>query len=105
MREAGVVDAIGGPGTCRGFVTELVLRCGRGDESALMTLLDLFHAPARACLARRVAADEVDDALVEAFARVWRAAPSFTPGRRRGAAAWVLDRLLWSPYDEEPSAA
>jgi len=99
------MDVVRGPGTCRGFVTELVLRCGRGDESALMTLLDLFHAPARAKLVPRVGADHVDDVLVEAFARLWREAPSFTPGRRRGAAAWVLDRLLATPYDEEPFAA
>lgn len=73
--------------SCPGFVTDLVLRCARGDRAALGVLFDLLHAP----VAATVGTPEVarDDLVVEVFRDVWLRAPAF----RRGddPVAWVLE--------------
>lgn len=80
------------PRRCRGFITELVVRCGRGDEPALGRLLDLFYAPLLASTARQGRPTLSEDLVSEAFVRLWRAAPSFTPGQRC-VVDWVMDHL------------
>lgn len=80
------------PPRCRGFVGELVLRCGRGDEAALGRLLDLFYAPLLADAVRR-GRPRPDDALVsEAFVLLWRAAPTFDPSTQC-AVEWAMAQL------------
>ena len=75
---------------CRhGFVTDLVLRCGRGDAAALARLLDLFWLPVSTAVAARVPADRVEAAVTEVFVRVWREAPHYRPGAD-GAVGWVM---------------
>ena len=72
-----------------GFLTELVLRCGRGDAAALGRLFDLFYAPVAAEVANRVPRDDVEPVVAEVFAQLWRHAPEFVPGRAR-AVGWVM---------------
>ena len=72
-----------------GFLTELVLRCGRGDPAALARLFDLFYAPVAAEVANRVPGDDVEPVVAEVFAQLWRQAPKFVPGRAR-AVGWVM---------------
>ncbi len=72
-----------------GFLTELVLRCGRGDPAALARLFDLFYAPVAAEVANRVPRDDVEHVVAEVFAQLWRQAPEFVPGRAR-AVGWVM---------------
>lgn len=80
------------PPRCRGFVGDLVLRCGRGDEAALGRLLDLFYAPVLADAVRR-GRPRPDDALVsEAFVLLWRAAPTFDPSTHC-AVEWSMAQL------------
>ncbi|MCW2792862.1 MAG: hypothetical protein JWO76_1960 [Nocardioides sp.] len=79
------------PAPCRGFVTELVVRCGRGDETALGDLLDLFYAPVLALVERHGGSRPTDDVVTEAFVHLWRRAPSFRPGRC--GVDWVMEQL------------
>ena len=73
---------------CPGFITDLILRCGRGDEAALGRLFNVLHAPVSAALAqdRPEARDEL---VLEVFRRLWRHAPTFVPGEH-GAVAWAM---------------
>ena len=73
---------------CPGFITDLILRCGRGDEAALGHLFDLLHAPVSVVLAqgRPEARDEM---VLDVFRRLWRHAPTFVPGEQ-GAVAWAM---------------
>lgn len=85
--------------SCPGFVTDLVLRCARGDRAALGVLFDLLHAPVAAAVGSPGVAR--DDLVVEVFRDVWLQAPAF----RRGAdpVAWVLD-LARSAAHRSPAA-
>ena len=75
---------------CRhGFVTDLVLGCGRGDATALARLFDLFWLPVSSAVAAQVPADRVEAAVTEVFVRVWREAPYYRPGAD-GAVGWVM---------------
>ncbi|MDX6325449.1 MAG: hypothetical protein QOK15_1803 [Nocardioidaceae bacterium] len=77
---------------CHGFVTDLVVRCGQGDDAALALLFDLFH-PLVGSLAVAHAPDhEVTDVVLEAFTRVWQRAPTFRPDAHN-AVAWVCSEL------------
>jgi DNA-directed RNA polymerase specialized sigma24 family protein len=88
-----------GPARCRGFVTELVVRCGRGDEAALGRLLDLFYAPVLADAARRGHPRPDDAAVSEAFVRLWSAAPTFSPGAQC-TVEWAMAHLTAWAVDE-----
>lgn len=78
---------------CQGLITNLVLRCGRGDEAALGSLFDLtFFLVAAAVDRGSLSATGVDDEVVEAFRRIWRRSPGYRP-TERGVLAWVLDQV------------
>jgi hypothetical protein len=79
---------------CQGFITNLVLRCGRGDETALGELFDLTFFLVRAAVnGRALTPTGVDDEVVEAFRRIWRRAPGYRP-TERGVLAWVFDQAV-----------
>lgn len=73
---------------CSGFVTDLVLRCGRGDEAALGDLFDLFLPLVSTIVGHDTLGRSTDDAVVDAFHRLWRHAPSYEAGQ--DAVGWVL---------------
>jgi hypothetical protein len=78
---------------CPGFITELLLRCGQGDEAAFGRLFDLFHAPVAAAALRQSGRPETVEELVhDVFVRVWRHAPTFVPGAQ-GPVGWVMDHV------------
>jgi hypothetical protein len=79
------------PSDCPGFITELILRCGRGDEAALGPLFDLFYAPVAAAVAQPDRPGTAGELVHEAFVRVWRHAPTFVPGDL-GPVEWVLQQ-------------
>ena len=63
---------------------ELVLRVGRGDRAAAQQLMRR-HLPKMLALARRMLADpaEAEDAVQEAFMRLWTHAARWQPGRAK----------------------
>jgi len=79
---------------CQGFVTNLVVRCGQGDEAALGELFDLtFFLVAAAVNRGAMSASGVDDEVVEAFRRIWSRSSRYEP-TDRGVLAWVFDQAL-----------
>jgi len=79
---------------CQGFITNLVVRCGHGDEEALGELFDLTFGVVAAAVNRGAASSAgVDDHVVEAFRRIWRRSSRYVP-TERGVLAWVFDQAL-----------
>jgi Sigma-70 region 2 len=76
---------------CPGFITALLVRCGRGDEAALGLLFDLFYAPVAAAVGRQGRPETVEELVHAAFVRVWRHAPTFVPGDQRPV-EWVMEQ-------------
>ncbi len=80
-----------------GLVSDLLLRCGRGDTVALGRLFDLVGPVVTALVSERVAPEQVPDRLTAAFAEVWRRAPSYRSApdgaSGNGAVAWILARV------------
>jgi DNA-directed RNA polymerase specialized sigma24 family protein len=76
---------------CPGFITDLVLRSGRGDAGAFAGLLDLLYAPVAHRVAELSPERGTDDVVVEVFTRLWRDAPGYRPGDDAGGPVdWVL---------------
>lgn len=78
--------------TCPGFITELIQRCGRGEQDALGRLLDLFYVPVLRAVRSRQPERPEDEAVAEVFGRVWRHSATYRPGGQ-GAVAWVLSQV------------
>jgi hypothetical protein len=85
------------PDPCQGFITHLVLRCGRGDEAALGELFDLtFFVVAAAVRRGGLSSPEVDDEVIEAFSRIWGRSATYEPGENE-VLAWLLDQAYDAP--------
>jgi hypothetical protein len=79
---------------CRGLMSELVLRCGRGDETALGDLFDITFFFVAATLSRgRMPSADVDDEVVDAYRRIWRRSVGYRPGEQ-SVLAWVFDQTV-----------
>ena len=87
---------------CPGFVTALVLRCGQGDQAALLTLMELLYAPVRARIASNRPDDEADVLVGRAFLHVWEHASSYDTRRQPGPVAWVLDEAASTVRETTP---
>ena len=88
--------------TCEtGLVSDLLLRCGRGDHVALARLFDLVGPLVTAVVAERAEPEQVPDRLTAAFAEVWRCSPGYRPAVHgatgaaggTGAVGWILARV------------
>ena len=89
------------PDGCQGFITNLVLRCGEGDETALGELFDLtFFLVAAAVNRGAVTPAGVEDEVVAAFWRIWHRSADYQP-TERGVLAWVFAQAL----DREDTSA
>lgn len=75
-----------------GFVTDLVVRCGRGDETALARLFDLFYAPVSAAVRQRVPGCAAEELTARVFVRLWRHAPTYQPGDQ-SPVDWVMSHV------------
>jgi hypothetical protein len=76
---------------CPGFITDLVVRCARRDESALGELFDLFVTLVLSEVGDGVASLDCDALAVATFHRVWDESPRYDP-RSQEVVAWVLDQ-------------
>src|SRR5947209_20347870 len=88
---------------CAGLVTDLVTRCGQGDEAALAALFDLFHPVASSLAITDVPERDVTDVVLAAFSRIWRRAGEFDPGVQ-SAISWVLGELSASVENDASSS-
>lgn len=77
---------------CDDLVTELLVRCGKGDETALAALFDLFHPVASSLAVAHAADREVTDVVHAAFSRLWRRAAAFDPAAQNGI-SWTYAEL------------
>ena len=77
---------------CPGFVTDLVVRCGRGDETALARLFDLFYAPVSAAVGKRATGRAAEELTARVFVRLWRHAPTYQPGDQ-SPVDWVMSHV------------
>lgn len=77
---------------CPGFVTALVLRCGQGDEAALVALMELLYAPVCARLAvTTLPSHEAEEIAGRAFVHIWHRAAAYDPSPGADVVAWLLD--------------
>ena len=78
---------------------ELVARVGRGDRVAAQALMNR-HLPKMLALARRMLSDpvEAEDAVQEAFMRLWTHAARWQPGRAKFE-TWLYRVTLNKCYD------
>ncbi len=76
-------------GCPHGVVTDLLLRCGRGEAAALARLFDLFYRPVHAVVASRVPTDRTEAAMAEVFVRIWRRSPGYRPALG-SAVGWIM---------------
>lgn len=91
---------------CPGFVTALVLRCGQGDKSALLVLMELLYLPVRARLATAdLPSAEMDELVGRAFIHIWQSAPSYDPSTQTGVVAWLLEGVVSTPALIPPALA
>jgi RNA polymerase sigma factor (sigma-70 family) len=89
---------------------ELVMRVGLGDRAAAQVLMTR-HLPKMLCLARRMLSGrgdvEAEDAVQEAFLKVWTHAGRWQPGKARFE-TWLYRVVLNQCYDrlrKKPLAA
>lgn len=87
---------------CPGFVTALLLRCGEGDQRALLALMELFYAPVRARIAAGRPDDEADALVGRAFVHLWEHAPSYEPRRQPEPVAWILAQAAATVRETTP---
>ena len=76
--------------TCQhGFVSDLLLRCGRGDDTALAQLFNLFYRPITDTIAGTLPGPQVADAVKDVFVDLWRRASLYQP-EQQSAVDWVM---------------
>ena len=75
-----------------GFISDLVIRCGRGDDTALAQLFDLFYAPVAGAIASTTPGPQVAAAVQDVFVSLWRRAPLYQP-EQQSAVSWVMALL------------
>ena len=102
-----LADRSAGPVTdfsaCRtGLISDLLLRCGQGDEAAFAAIWDTFYSVVRAKVAVELAPDEVDQAVQRTFVSIWHNSPSYRPGRAT-AVEWIIGNVV--PSDAATSFA
>ncbi len=77
---------------CPGFVTDLVVRCGRGDETALARLFHLFYVPISEAVTQRAPGHAAEELTATVFVRLWRHAPAYRPGDQ-SPVDWIMEHV------------
>ena len=75
-----------------GFVSDLLVRCGRSDQGALALLFDMLCPVVTSAVSLGVEAPRVSDGVRDAFVRIWRDSPEYRPGQV-SAVEWIMDRV------------
>lgn len=79
--------------TCEtGFVSDLLVRCGREDDAALALLFDVLSPVVTASVSAAVEPPGVLECVKDVFLEVWRGAPDYRVGDG-SPVAWIMDRV------------
>lgn len=90
MSDHSIVGPVDSAARCPGFVTDLVMRCGHEDRSALVSLMHLLYAPVRARVAAALPDAVADELVGQAFLHIWRRAASYDPVSSGDVVTWLL---------------
>ena len=74
-----------------GFVSDLLVRCGREDQGALARLFDLLCPLVTAAVSMSVDPPRVGDCVRDVFVELWRDAPDYRAGT--SSVVWIMDRV------------
>ena len=81
-------------GSCQtGFISDLLLRCGCGDEDAFVLLFDTFYPLVVATTATLVSPHGADRAVEAAFVAIWEDAPLYRPGGG-SSVSWIMGHVI-----------
>ncbi len=75
-----------------GFVSDLLVRCGREDDAALGLLFDVLSPVVTARLSTSVEPAHIPDCVTDVFVEVWRGAPDYRAGEV-SSVAWIMGRV------------
>lgn len=75
-----------------GFVSDLLVRCGRGDQGALGMLFDLLAPVVTAAVSMSVDGALVGDCVRDVFVELWLDAPGYGAAPV-SAVQWIMDRV------------
>ena len=75
-----------------GFVSDLLVRCGRDDQGALALLFDLLSPVVTSAVSMSVEPQRVGDCVRDVFVELWRDAPGYRAGPV-SAVEWIMDRV------------
>lgn len=92
-------------GSCQtGLISDLLLRCGCGDQAAFVLLFDTFYPVAFATTATLVSPHGVDRSVEAAFVAIWEDAPLYRPGGVNSV-SWIMRHVIASStlMREDPS--
>ena len=76
-----------------GLLSDLLVRCGRGDRGALGRLFDLLAPEVLRRLAATVDGQRVEETVRAVFVDLWRTAPAYHP-EVTTSVAWVMARMV-----------
>jgi len=74
-----------------GFVSDLLMRCGREDQGALARLFDLLCPLVTAAVSMSVDPPRVGDCVRDVFVELWRDAPDYRAGT--SSVGWIMERV------------
>lgn len=77
---------------CYGRITDLLIRCGQGEEVALGRLFDVFYRLVRAAVGPQGSLEAAEDRVVQVFVHLWLAAPSYDRAEQP-AVTWVMHQV------------
>jgi hypothetical protein len=80
---------------CCGLITDLILRCGQGEEAALGRLFDVFYRLVRAAVGEQGSVEATEEQVIQTFVHLWRHAPSYDP-TAQPPVAWVMHQVSTS---------
>ena len=81
-------------GSCQtGLISDLLLRCGCGDEDAFVLLLDTFYPVAFATTATLVSQQDIDRSVEAAFVSIWEDALLYRPGGV-SSVSWIMRHVI-----------
>ena len=76
-----------------GMISDLLVRCGCGDEDAFLVLFDTLYPVVFTTTATLVPPQAVDRSVQAAFVAIWEDAPRYRPGGV-SSVSWVMRHVI-----------